>query len=195
MNFHIIFNYLNSIDKVNGDFLEIGSDRGDGSTGLFGSLAGHFNKKLYSVDVDQGIIENNTSKFFDFPIEFFCQKGEEFLDQNQDKKFTFVLLDNFDWQWNPHNPEDWIQNQKDKYQNQYHIDMTNVNSQKAHLLQAIKLTNMLTEQALIICDDTYYAKEYGVYVGKCGAAIPYLETIGFKIMNTENHGVVLSRNV
>lgn len=193
MDFRVIFDYLDCVDLLEGDFLEIGSDRGDGSTGLLVSLANHFNKKLYSVDIDNDIIEKNKIKFQG--VEFICQTGEEFLDNNLDKKFTVVLLDNFDWQWNPHNPEHWIQAQKEKYQNQYQVSMTNVNSQKAHLLQSIKLTNMLTKKSIVICDDTYYIKECGVYVGKCGAAIPYLESIGFKIRNSENHGVVLTRNV
>jgi hypothetical protein len=69
--------------------------------------------------------------------------------------------------------------------------MTNTNSQIAHLMQAIKLTNMLAEQCVIACDDTFLNSNQ-TYDGKCGAAVPYLLTLGFTPY-IKDVGVILVR--
>jgi len=71
--------------------------------------------------------------------------------------------------------------------------MSNHQSQVTHLRQAILLTEMLTPDAMIVCDDSYWANEYGTYTGKCGAAIPYLETLGFRVVHNKDHGIVMIR--
>ena len=182
---------------IEGDLLEIGSDRGDGSTYVFATLAKNLDRKLFSVDVDKDIIDHNREEFgqlpFSLPVEFFNQTGEDFLDANKDLKFSIVLLDNFDWDWNPHNTEAHIVAQQTRYREQFNLEMSNHQSQATHLKQALKLTNMLTDEAMIVCDDTYWANEYGTYTGKCGAVIPYLEILGFAVVLNKDHGVVLIR--
>lgn len=196
MDFSIVLDYIHEIEVV-GDILEIGADRGDGSTFIFGSIAAHLNKQLYSVDIDKDIIERNHKRFeqmpFKLPIGFYNQAGEEFLESNPALKFSIVLLDNFDWQWNPQQPEDFIQAQVDRYRNEFDIDMNNLNSQVTHLKQALLLKDMLTTQAVVLCDDTYWDDQHATYTGKCGAAIPYLITLGFVPMLEKEHGVILLR--
>jgi spermidine synthase len=197
MDFSRVLNYIHEI-SVDGDILEIGADRGDGSTFIFASIAAHMGKQLYSVDIDKDIIETNHNRFermpFNLPVSFYTQPGEEFLEQNSDKKFSIVLLDNFDWQWDPNQSEDFIEVQKSRYAKEFNIEMTNLNSQVTHLKQAVLLTNLLTKQAIIVCDDTYWDHSHATYTGKCGSAIPYLMTIGFRPVLEENHGVILVRN-
>jgi Na+-translocating ferredoxin:NAD+ oxidoreductase RnfD subunit len=155
------------------------------------------NKQLYSVDIDREIIEKNHARFermpFKLPIGFYNQAGEAFLEDNPTLKFSVVLLDNFDWQWNPSKPEDFIQAQVDRYKSEFSIDMSNLNSQITHLKQALLLKDMLTEQAVVLCDDTYWDEVHATYTGKCGAAIPYLMTLGFVPMLERDHGVILLR--
>ena len=183
--------------KIEGDLLEIGSDHGDGSTYIFATLAQNLDRKLFSVDVDPDIIEHNRSEFsqlpFSLPVEFFNQTGEDFLDAHKDHKFSIVLLDNFDWDWKPENTEAHIVEQQHRYLEQFNLIMNNHQSQSTHLNQALKLTHMLTDEAMIVCDDTYWANEYGTYTGKCGAVIPYLEILGFRVVLNKDHGVVLIR--
>lgn len=193
----VIPEYVKKID-VTGDFLEIGSERGDNSTPFFGSLAKEYNKKLYSVDVDKEIIDRCRREYFiemKLPIHFAQNTGERFLELHNHLKFSVVLLDNFDWTWRPNveKPDKVTVEQTEKYKNTYGTELNNLNSQTAHLIQAIKLTNMLTDSAIIICDDTYLEINTNVYVGKCGAAIPYLLSLGFKIVYSENFGVILMR--
>jgi len=182
---------------IEGDLLEIGSDRGDGSTYIFATLAKNLDRKLFSVDVDKDIIDHNQEEFsrlpFSLPVEFFNQTGEDFLDANKDLKFSIVLLDNFDWDWNPQNTDSSIVAQQIRYREQFNLEMNNHQSQLTHLKQALRLSQMLTDEAMIVCDDTYWANEYGTYTGKCGAVIPYLETLGFDVVLNKDHGVVLIR--
>jgi hypothetical protein len=196
MDFSIILDYIHEIE-LTGNILEIGADRGDGSTFIFASIAAHTGCQLYSVDIDQIVIERNHDRFakmpFKLPVSFYTQPGEDFLKEHNDLKFSIVLLDNFDWQWNPRKPEDFIQAQVEHYKSEFNVEMSNLNSQITHLRQAVLLTNMLTEQAVILCDDTYWDNEHATYTGKCGAVIPYLMTIGFVPMLERDHGVILLR--
>lgn len=196
MRFDAVYNYLHG-DRLEGDILEIGADRGDGSTFLFASIAKNLNCNFYSVDVDPNVIARNKDRIktlpFELPVQFFLQRGEDFLEQHTDKKFSIVLLDNFDWQWNLDNPENFIQEQKDRYSSEFQIEMTNLNSQITHLKQAILVAPLLTQRAIIICDDTYWDHEHATYTGKCGAAVPFFLTLGFELVLVENHGVILVR--
>lgn len=196
MDFSIILDFIDEIN-LTGDILEIGADRGDGSTFIFASIAAHTGRQLYSVDIDKMIIENNHKRFekmpFTLPVGFYQQAGEDFLKEHSELKFSIVLLDNFDWQWNPTKPEDFIQAQVERYKSEFNVEMSNLNSQITHLRQALLLTDMLTEQAVVLCDDTYWDETHATYTGKCGAAIPYLMSIGFVPMLERDHGVILLR--
>lgn len=192
-----VLKFLREI-KIDGDFLEIGSNRGDGSTFIFASIANGLGKQLYSVDIDPDIIERNRIEYenlpFRLPVNFCLSSGEAFLEQNQNLRFSVVLLDNFDWQWNPDNPEDFIKDQVERYRTQFNLEMNNVNSQMVHLSQAIAVEPLLTEQAIIVCDDTYWSPQHGVYVGKCGAAVPYLLQKNFRIAEVRGTVVILIRH-
>ena len=196
MKFNESIQFLKGLE-ITGDLLEIGADRGDGSSYLFATLAKNLDRRLYSVDVDPAVIDKNREEFahlpFDLPVEFFNQTGEQFLEEHQDLRFSIVLLDNFDWEWNPQSPEPHILEQRKRYQSEFGFEMNNYQSQLTHLRQAILLTNMLTPDAMIVCDDSYWAYEYGTYTGKCGAAIPYLETLGFAVVYNKDHGIVMTR--
>jgi hypothetical protein len=192
MDFPKIYDYINQI-VITDDLLEIGADRGEGSTAVLGKIACNNDKILHSVDMDQQIISENVRKYVADPIMFYNLMGEDFLDQNSHLKFSVVLLDNFDWNWTPLETAVWIGDQISNYKNNYNLEMNNLNSQKTHLMQCIKLTNMLADQCIIICDDTWFLHEHGIYLGKCGAAIPYLMSLGFSLSH-ERNGVILIRN-
>ena len=192
MQFEIVEEYINKIN-ITGDLLEIGI--GNHSTPLFGNIAHRHQKILHSVDVNTEKVKRCSQTYKSNNIKFYNLKGEDFLDWHTDLKFSVVLLDNFDWDITIGDTKsEFIQsinNQKLRYKESFHMEMTNINSQIAHLQQALKITNMLTYQSIIICDDTELANDQ-TYIGKCGAAIPYLMTLGFKPYN-ENRGVILIR--
>jgi hypothetical protein len=190
MDFNLLRQYAAEISITN-DLLEIGSDRGDGSTAVLSDIAVANQKILHSVDLSAEVINGNSEKYHGKPINFYNIKGEDFLDKYTDLKFSIVLLDNFDWNWWGDNPPNFLKDQRDAYKSKFHLDMTNTNSQIAHLMQAIKLTNMLAEQCVIACDDTFLNSNQ-TYDGKCGAAVPYLLTLGFTPY-IKDVGVILVR--
>jgi hypothetical protein len=194
MDFKKIEKYVIDM-SIDHDILEIGSGRGlENSTDTLSIIAARNNKTLYSVDVEKNLIDKNRIRYADHPVEFFNATGEDFLDQHSaNLRFSVVLLDNFDWDWwvDQETPDFAIE-QQHTYKTDYNVEMNNVNSQTAHLLQAIKLTDMLAEQCVIVCDDSFWIHERQTYSGKCGAAIPYLMSLGF-IPHLEEAGVILVR--
>ncbi len=192
MDFTLIKKYAQSI-KITDDLLEIGSDRGEGSTKILAELSLENKKTLYSVDFNEDVINKNVEIYKDLPVSFHVKKGEDFLDENKNLKFSVVLLDNFDWNyWLNETTPDFVVEQINYYNSIQNIEMNNINSQIAHLTQAIKLTKMLSEECIVICDDTSINNDH-TYSGKCGAAIIYLISIGF-IVFQENSGLVCLRN-
>jgi len=201
--------YVDQIDP--GVWVEIGVDRGEGSTQYFSGLAKNRATRFYAVDadIDQiNRIQNTltaTGQLLDH-VTIVHSTGEEFLkefsENAQDNKISFVYLDNFDWDYqlndNGESPGVY-QDHKDNYQNKFGLEMTNMNSQIAHLQQAVCLVslNLLSDNCVIVCDDTWYMPREGIYSGKCSAVVPYLLANGFKELNREgfrnNSGCIFGR--
>ena len=195
MQFGRIYEFLPKIN-ITGDFLEIGTECGENSTFIFASLADKLNKTLYTVDLDSNKIDNIRSKIttlpFNLPVEFCISSGEEFLEKNPHLKFSIALLDNFDWTWDFKSTDKRTNEQRFTYSNKFNLQLTNLNSQIAHLVQAIKLVPMLTEESIVVCDDTFWLEEHQIYSGKCSSAIPFLISQGFTPCN-DNSGVFMIR--
>jgi hypothetical protein len=76
--------------------------------------------------------------------------------------------------------------------------MNNVNSQRAHLDQMIAALPYMTDQSLVVLDDTWYNKWWGHYSGKGGAVVPLLLSHGYSILETEEYpeyGTIMGRNI
>ena len=77
--------------------------------------------------------------------------------------------------------------------------MTNLNSQAAHLEQMVTAMPAMAPSSIVVCDDTWYHPDEGIFVGKCMAAIPYLMCNGYRIINHEgyrqNSGVIMGRGI
>ena len=211
--------YLDKIDA--GVWIELGVDRGEGSTQWFADRARDRGVEFIGVDMDPDQIQqahrNLSSKSAtvnangtisvtvgDLPkhITLVTDRGEIFLDsyakQNPNKQVSLAYLDNFDWDYWLGIPEEaFVAGVKQKYLEKLGAEMNNINSQLTHLLQAYRLVPLLTENSLVICDDTWAMPQEGIFSGKCSAAIPYLMLHGFKILHTEgyrqNSGVILGR--
>ena len=212
---------MDAVDP-SGAWVEIGVDRGEGSTKFFADIAKTKGTKFYGVDADENqiararavlssqgqMILGANGQFYlaqaPLPdhIELVHAFGENFLEQfaqdNPGKKFSLVYLDNFDWDyWVGGQEESFVPAQKQHYRDYMGTEMTNINSQKAHLLQAMRLMPLMTENSIIVCDDTWYHPNEGVFIGKCSAVIPYLLLQGYEILNSQgyrqNSGAILGR--
>jgi hypothetical protein len=197
--------FLDKIDR--GVWIEIGTERGEGSTRFFAGLAKDRATKFYGVDAMADQIEKSTKllevdgKLPDH-VELVHALGEEFLEKLAgeigEDRVSLVYLDNFDWDyWLGMQEEAFVAGVKQRYVNEMNIEMTNLNSQRAHLLQAMWLNTISADNCLVICDDTWYHPHEGIFTGKCSGAIPFLLTQGFELLHTEgyrqNSGVILGK--
>jgi len=208
--------YLDKIDP--GAWIEIGVDRGEGSTKFFANLAKTKATKFYGVDADQSQITkaravlsstgiatlglDGTVLMEQGPlpdhIELVHAFGEKFLTDLEPQPVSLVYLDNFDWDyWVGRQEESFVPAQKQHYRDYMGTEMTNLNSQKTHLAQAMLLMPMMADNSIIVCDDTWYHPEEGVFIGKCSAVIPFLLLHGYEILHSagyrQNSGAILGR--
>jgi len=208
--------YIDRIDH--GAWIEIGVDRGEGSTKFFADLAKTKATKFYGVDADENQINRAQSvlasqgqmvlgangQFYlaggNLPehIELVHSFGETFLENLMPQPVSLVYLDNFDWDyWVGGEEEAFVPIQKQHYRDYMKTEMTNINSQKAHLAQAMLLMPMMCDNSIIVCDDTWYHPKEGVFIGKCSAVIPYLLLNGFELLHSQgyrqNSGAILGK--
>jgi hypothetical protein len=133
-------------------------------------------------------------------VEIINSTGEEYLESfpAHTDYIGFLYLDNFDWDWHPDRTEDFVLDQQRRYAELNMPEMTNVNSQRAHLRQAELAIRALAPISLVVCDDTWYNKWWGHYSGKSGAVVPYLLNHGFEVIYTEEqpvYGTILGRRL
>lgn len=209
--------WLERIDM--GAWIELGVDRGEGSTRWFSDLAETRATKFYGVDMDPEQIARarvNLSKRQTMRVDgsgpmvteagelpdhvhLVVDKGETFL-QNlaADEQISLLYLDNFDWDyWLGRQEEAFVAGVKQRYRDTINTEMTNGNSQLTHLLQAIYAVRRMTANSLVICDDTWYLPSEGIFSGKCSAVIPFLLLQGFRLLHhqgyRQNSGAILGR--
>lgn len=172
---------------MNGDIVEIGSERGDGSTKHIRDVAEKHSLNFYTVDYEQKAYELVRDEL-GMGENAFQMTGEHFLENiyseldSSTGKISFAYLDNFDYAF----PElvvagkDFLDNQKKTYED-YGIEYNNENSKKAHLEQSKLVHKYASNNCFILFDDTYLEVD-GSYGGKGATAIPWLEKNGWKIV-------------
>jgi hypothetical protein len=177
-------------DKQNDVIVEIGSERGEGSTEFFDSYAGQFNVPFYSVD----LLDNAKNKLSHLKnTSFVVSMGSKWAREelpSLNKKIKILYLDNYDWNHRPEDPD------KTGLKDQYHaIDLhwTNLNCASEHLDQMIYCYPYMAENSVIICDDTVFQEHCGLYIGKSSAVIPFLISRNYRIVYSKNNGVILVR--
>jgi hypothetical protein len=190
--------YLDQITP-DSEFIEIGTSRNgdDGSTKVIAEWAQRYRQRLITVDFDKDNCE--FVQAMNLPnVDVVCSKGEDWLrykPYNPLHPIGFLYLDNFDWDWHPEKAESFVQEQQAKYKS-LGVTMNNVNSQRAHLLQAMIAVNHMAPVSVIVCDDTWFNPWFGHYTGKSGAAVPFLLNSGFSVLETEEgdvFGTILGR--
>lgn len=181
-------------------FVEIGTSRNgdDGSTQTIAKWAQHYGQELYTVDIDY----DNLSfvNRLEIPnVKIFLGTGEHFLNvwPAHLGQISFLYLDNFDWDWHPDNTESFVIEQQARYR-ELGFEMTNINSQRAHLEQMMAALPHMANQSIVVLDDTWYNKWWGHYSGKGGAVVPYLLANGYQILETEEqpvYGTIMGRGI
>lgn len=160
---------LPNLELIPGCILEIGSERGEGSTGYLANLALERKERFITVDPDPEVYQR-VSKV----VHAYQMTGEQFMKgvfPDFGENVAFAYLDNFDWIWKGFEEESFIIKQVKDYKKRG-VELNNTNSQKAHLRQSELINDFTFEGALILFDDTWPTGDG--YDGKGGTAVPYL---------------------
>lgn len=154
------------IDNINPDsvIVEIGSDRGGGSTEYFADIAQKYNTVLHTVDINS----DASTRIKHSAIQWHVAVGSEWCKSYSSiaKNISVLYLDNFDYKWNITD------------------EQSNNDCQIEHFKQIYHLYPWLTDDCVVICDDTYQYN--GCWVGKCGAVVIFLQSMGFEILHKLN---------
>lgn len=167
--------------------LEIGSERGEGSSEWLYNWASQRGMEFHSVDVIAQSIVNNPK------INFHTTNaGSDWCRDvlpKLDKKIKVLYLDNFDWianDWVDDLPQ-WLINQIEQYARRG-VVMNNENSQIEHLLQAQYCLPYMDKESIVIVDDTYYNISTDEWDGKCAKVMPLLVENGYMIESNQDYG-------
>ena len=174
-----------------GVFVEIGSDRGEGSTQYLDKLAAGHGTKLYTVDISSKAKSwlENTCQATEFAVADGAVWAREFAEKRTD--IAVLYLDNFDYIWDINNITPAIEVQMRQYAGNG-VAMTNQACQIAHMTQLLALYGVLAPQAVIALDDTYCYND--CWIGKSGPVVVYLLALGWQIVHqTLDNGVILTR--
>ena len=186
-----------------GRYVEIGTSRNgdDGSTKIIAEWAKRYSSTggLTTVDVDPVNCDLVQSWGLD-NVEVVNKTGEDYLANDfpvVNDQISFLYLDNFDWDWHPDRTEDFVLEQQTRYHS-LGLEMTNVNSQRAHLAQMMLALPHMARYSMVVCDDTWYEPSWAQFFGKSAAVVPLLLNAGYRIMSTRSHpeyGTILTRGI
>ena len=169
-------------------WIEIGSDRWEGSSVYFGELAREKDVKFYSIDHDESASQRIRHSHVQWQISdglAWCRRVLPTLNC----QVGLVYLDNFDYAWDINHWDTRLRDQRKEYQERFGLEMNNQNCQVAHLQQFLAIEPYLTDCAIVICDDTYTLND--CWVGKGGGVVLYLLAKGWNLVKAEDFGVIL----
>lgn len=172
--------------------VEIGSERGEGSTLWLADLAQRHKTFLHSIDIDpvaRSLISHPNLCLHTDDGQNWIQKKLPALG----RKVCLVYLDNFDYIWRMGEPNQRIDQQKQFYKNGYDLDMTNRNCQLTHMRQMVSLLPYTVAGTVAIFDDTYLIND--CWAGKCGPIVVWLQAQGWKLMLEKDFGVIMVRGI
>ncbi|MBD3248782.1 hypothetical protein GF336_01940 [Candidatus Woesearchaeota archaeon] len=166
--------------------LEIGTERGCGSTILLAEMAEEIGMDFITVDVDEEQTKNVIKPLNKINSAFktITEYGEIFL-KNFKGEIGLIYLDAFDF-WHDNHSQERI----DAYKKRG-TEITNENCWKMHYNCAVELVKLMKE-GTYICFDDVLSKE-PEWEGKGKLAIPYLLNNGFNIKIYEPNCIILER--
>lgn len=162
--------------------VEIGSEHGEGSTAFLSEFCLGRNIPFFSVDVDPVVFVQIVRIPGVLP---FNMTGEHFLEYTFSyfgQKIKFAYLDNFDWIWSSWPKDHPLILEETVIYNNIDMVLSNENSQKAHLTQAMLIDKFAADRCVIVLDDTWL-KTDGTFDGKGGTAVPWLLANGYHLVH------------
>ena len=176
--------------------VEIGSHRWDGSTFFFRDWAVPRKLDFHTVDVCDDALkyiqQHGTTDGINFHIAEAGSIWARDVLPTIGKQIKILYLDNFDWLYEPGKP--YMDEQIKSYAARG-VEMTNENSQKEHLAQAVHCQQYMSPQSVIFCDDTWHdSVDRERFDGKCGTAVPLFLEAGYKSV-FEQGAMILYRGI
>jgi hypothetical protein len=172
-----------------GSIVEVGSERGEGSTAFFEEFAKQKGTPFFSVDMD--IAPHEAAKAI-CGARAYRMTGERFFAEEFHKfglNIHFLYLDNFDWSWGGDEGKQ-IQDAQSVDYTRNGLVLNNANSQLAHCVQAALATQFMPK-GYILFDDTW--KDGDQWTGKGGTAVPMLLNRGFVVARAMGMHVLLQK--
>jgi hypothetical protein len=168
------YRYLALYEPSPGCLVEIGSERGEGSTAWLADYATRTGLRFYTVDIDPKVYA--TAKRITNGARL--GQGRELIPRL--KNISIAYLDGFDWVRPGDEDLLWVANQRARYFQLGHIH-SNEASEAEHLAEAQLVVSKAHRRCVIICDDTHrYARGWR---GKGRRAIPFLKREGFEVID------------
>lgn len=181
--------------------VEIGSERGEGSTAYFRDWSQSHGLDFHTVDVTDNARTHfiNDTKYggvgnINFHVVDTGYTWCRDVLPTLGKQIAVLYLDNFDW-IDPVNLQyQWLHDQIAAYAARG-VVMNNENSMEEHRLQTLYCLPYMAPQSIILIDDTYQDVTSPTgWGGKCGTAIPLIIAAGFTVANT-SQGIVCYRGL
>ena len=166
-------------------FVEIGTDRGGGSTFFLADLARKTGNDFVTVDIDPVYVGGSLTAL--------TMSGEDFV-QNKlptmGKKVELMYLDGFDWTENPISVRNGTAGQ-DAYNliseyEQRGLVLNNVNSAVTHTIQALGMIPFLADRSVVMFCDTWFNFTLDTFEGKGAGAVYLFLAEGFKIIGASS---------
>lgn len=171
-------------------WVEIGSERDEGSTINLLAQAQKFKITLHTVDIDDWCSKNMSDPLLVCHVSAGSEWTKQFAN-TVGKKISLLHLDNFDWIWNPYKVPEFIAKQIEDYKNRFDLIMNNQRCQQEHFSQIVDLLPWLADDCLVAMDDTFL--QQGVWTGKCGPGVTFLKLHGLRVVATNAGGTVMAK--
>jgi hypothetical protein len=178
-------------------FVEIGSERGGGSTYYLNSLSKQTGNNFITVDIDPVYLNSSVTSA--------TMSGEEWVEQHlpllKNPKIGLIFLDNFDWINRPTEvrngtagPE--IYSAIEEYRKKQ-LKLNNINSAISHLKQVKGMLPYMHDKCVIMFSDTWFNYTLDTFEGKGAGAVYLLMTEGFTVISASNKSnyILMARNI
>jgi hypothetical protein len=167
--------------------VEIGSERGEGSTFWLSTFCAERDVTFHTVDIDPHIHKNAVSIVSEHPKSHaHLSSGEDFL-AGLDQCISFAYLDGFDCIPKGFETAKFVRDCANRYQ-QIGLHLSNDECEASHLRQAELFVAKAATRCTLLIDDTFLAESWS---GKGALAMPYLRTQGFVLSDLGGAGLAL----
>ena len=191
--YHLLGEVAEELDAV-GAIVEVGSDRGEGSTVFLSGLANRTRRPFFSVDFsEEGYLNARRAcgkcahrgmgeDWLEAPGGFSASVDAAGMGAGADAhSIAVAYLDNYDWTY-PWTKTMAYKVQQHKDYKEQGLSLSNAKSQETHLRQAIAVEKRCSERCFVLFDDTWAGAAPGLYSGKGGRAVGYLMAKGFEVV-------------